>query len=54
MTHASIPAAERAALGLSETLIRLSPGIEHAEDLIDDVVAGLDAVVGKTASLIGA
>ena len=29
MTHASIPAAERAALGLSDTLVRLSPGCEH-------------------------
>jgi cystathionine beta-lyase/cystathionine gamma-synthase len=54
MTHASIPASERAALGLSETLIRLSPGIEHADDLIGDVIAGLDAIVGKAESLIGA
>jgi cystathionine beta-lyase/cystathionine gamma-synthase len=53
MTHASIPAAERTALGLSETLIRLSPGIEHPDDLIGDVIAGLDAIVGKAASLIG-
>ena len=37
MTHASIPADRRAALGLSDTLIRLSPGIEHADDLIDDL-----------------
>ena len=29
MTHASIPADARAALGLSDTLIRLSPGCEH-------------------------
>ncbi len=44
MTHASIPAGQRAALGLSDTLIRLSPGIEHADDLIDDLVEGLDQV----------
>ncbi|MFA5907993.1 MAG: cystathionine gamma-synthase [Vicinamibacterales bacterium] len=44
MTHASIPADQRAALGLSDTLIRLSPGIEHAEDLIADLVEGLGAV----------
>ncbi|MBM3808747.1 MAG: aminotransferase class I/II-fold pyridoxal phosphate-dependent enzyme [Acidimicrobiia bacterium] len=44
MTHASIPADRRAALGLSETLIRLSPGIEHADDLIADLVEGLNAV----------
>ncbi len=44
MTHASIPAETRAALGLSDTLIRLSPGIEHPRDLVADVVAGLDRV----------
>jgi cystathionine beta-lyase/cystathionine gamma-synthase len=44
MTHASIPADERRALGLEETLIRLSPGIEHADDLIADLITGLDAV----------
>jgi len=44
MTHASIPADRRAALGLSETLIRLSPGIEHADDLIAALVEGLNAV----------
>ena len=42
MTHASIPAEQRAALGLSDRLIRLSPGIEHADDLIDDLVEGLE------------
>ena len=41
MTHASIPADHRAALGLSDTLIRLSPGIEHPDDLIDDLRHGL-------------
>lgn len=44
MTHASIPAVQRAALGLAETLIRLSPGIEHADDLIGDLLAGLEHV----------
>lgn len=44
MTHASIPADRRAVLGLSDTLIRLSPGIEHADDLITDLVDGLRAV----------
>ena len=40
MTHASIPAERRAALGLSDTLIRLSPGIEHPDDLITDLLRG--------------
>jgi cystathionine gamma-lyase len=37
MTHASIPAARRAELGISDGLIRLSVGIENAQDLIDDL-----------------
>jgi cystathionine beta-lyase/cystathionine gamma-synthase len=41
MTHASIPAEHRAALGLADTLIRLSPGIEHPDDLIADLIDGL-------------
>ena len=41
MTHASIPADRRAALGLSDSLIRLSPGIEHPDDLIADLRSGL-------------
>ncbi len=44
MTHASIPADQRAALGLSDRLIRLSPGIEHPDDLIDDLIEGLQLV----------
>jgi len=41
MTHASIPAAERHAAGLSDALIRLSVGIEDADDLIADLDAAL-------------
>jgi len=37
MTHASIPPERRAALGISDGLIRLSVGIEDAQDLIDDL-----------------
>ena len=44
MTHASIPAEERAKLGLSDTLIRLSPGCEHRKDLVADLVEGLENV----------
>jgi cystathionine gamma-lyase len=44
MTHASIPPEARAALGLSDALIRLSPGCEHHRDLVADLVEGLDAV----------
>uniref|UniRef100_B0T578 Cystathionine gamma-lyase n=1 Tax=Caulobacter sp. (strain K31) TaxID=366602 RepID=B0T578_CAUSK len=41
MTHASIPADQRAALGISDTLIRLSVGIEDCEDLIADLSEAL-------------
>ena len=44
MTHASIPASARAALGLPDTLVRLSPGCEHPKDLIADLLDGLDAL----------
>ena len=37
MTHASIPAEERRAVGLQDGLIRLSVGIEDADDLIADL-----------------
>jgi len=37
MTHASIPREERLKNGLSDSLIRLSVGIEDADDLIDDL-----------------
>lgn len=44
MTHASIPADKRAKLGLSDTLIRLSPGCENAKDLVEDLIAGLEQI----------
>ena len=37
MTHASIPREERIKNGLTDGLIRLSIGIEDAEDLVDDL-----------------
>lgn len=37
MTHASIPKAEREARGITDGLLRLSVGIEDADDLIDDL-----------------
>ena len=37
MTHASVPAAERAKLGIDDTLIRLSVGIEDCDDLVADL-----------------
>jgi len=50
MTHASIPAAERARLGLPDGLVRLSVGIEDAADLIEDLEEGLEACSGAQAN----
>ena len=44
MTHASIPAGQRAALGIGDTLIRLSVGIESLDDLKADLEAGFAQV----------
>jgi cystathionine gamma-lyase len=41
MTHGSVPADVRATLGIGDTLVRLSVGIEDADDLIDDLKAAL-------------
>jgi cystathionine beta-lyase/cystathionine gamma-synthase len=37
MTHASVPAERRAAIGITDGLIRISVGIEDVEDLKEDV-----------------
>ncbi len=44
MTHASIPREERLKVGLSDSLIRLSVGVEELEDLIEDLEQALRAV----------
>ncbi|HEX2963039.1 MAG TPA: PLP-dependent aspartate aminotransferase family protein [Ignavibacteriales bacterium] len=41
MTHASVPKAEKEKFGLTESLVRLSVGIEDVEDLIEDIERGL-------------
>ena len=43
MTHASIPREERIKNGLADGLIRLSVGIEDAEDLIEDLRVAIEA-----------
>jgi len=44
MTHASVPAERRAALGIGDGLVRISVGIEDRDDLLADLQRGLDAV----------
>ena len=46
MTHASIPKAEREAAGVTDGLIRFSVGIEHVEDLWEDLERALQQTVG--------
>lgn len=42
MTHASLPEERRKKLGISDTLIRLSIGLENVDDLIDDIESSLN------------
>ena len=44
MTHASVPDDRRAALGISDGLVRISAGIEDIEDLKEDLAQALDTV----------
>ena len=44
MTHASVPVERRAAIGISDGLVRISAGIEDLDDLLDDLAQALDAV----------
>jgi cystathionine beta-lyase/cystathionine gamma-synthase len=44
MTHADVDAAERARVGITDGLVRLSVGLEDVEDLIDDLRQALDRV----------
>lgn len=44
MTHTDIPEAEKAAMGISERLIRLSVGVERVDDLIDDLRQALEKI----------
>ncbi|MDO9092479.1 MAG: PLP-dependent aspartate aminotransferase family protein [Rubrivivax sp.] len=44
MTHATIPAATRAALGIGDALVRLSVGVEDVEDLREDLVQALSRI----------
>jgi cystathionine beta-lyase/cystathionine gamma-synthase len=41
MTHGSVPPVMKKKMGLSKKLIRLSVGIEHVDDLYDDITQSL-------------
>src|SRR5690606_35629426 len=42
-TVGHLPPAERAALGISDGLVRISVGLEHVDDIVDDIVQALDS-----------
>ncbi|MGH7670995.1 MAG: trans-sulfuration enzyme family protein [Gemmatimonadaceae bacterium] len=44
MTHASVPAERRAALGITDGLIRLSCGVEDVDDLLEDLEQAWDGI----------
>ena len=44
MTHEPIPKEEREAVGITDTLMRVSVGVEHVDDLIADLERGFEAV----------
>jgi cystathionine beta-lyase/cystathionine gamma-synthase len=44
MTHASVPAEQRTALGITDGLVRISAGVENLDDLREDLLQALDAV----------
>ena len=46
MTHQDLTAEELAAAGLSESLVRLSVGTEHVDDLVADLESAIDSVLG--------
>ncbi|XP_032073968.1 cystathionine gamma-lyase [Thamnophis elegans] len=45
MTHASVPKEDRDVLGISDTLIRISIGLEDSEDLLEDLDQALKAAI---------
>src|SRR5499425_711491 len=44
MTHASVPKEQREALGITDSLVRLSVGVEGLRDLTEDLKAALEAI----------
>jgi cystathionine gamma-lyase len=44
MTHASVPEEQRQKLGITDSLVRLSVGVEDVRDLIDDLKTALEAI----------
>ncbi len=43
-THQRLTPQQRAELGIGEGLVRFSAGLEHPDDIVEDLLAALDAV----------
>jgi cystathionine gamma-synthase len=54
MTHAAMSVDARAAAGIGDGLLRLSVGIEHADDLVADIAAALQRVQARATAGAGA
>ncbi|HSM32276.1 MAG TPA: PLP-dependent transferase, partial [Woeseiaceae bacterium] len=48
MTHAPVSPEALAEAGISQSLVRLSIGLEASEDLVDDILQALDAAKAAT------
>ena len=48
MTHASVPADQRALLGIGDSFVRMSIGLENPDDLIEDLNQALIKAVSLT------
>ena len=53
MTHAAMDDAAKQLAGITPGLLRLSVGIEHADDLVSDLIAGLDRAAGQPLKEVG-
>jgi cystathionine gamma-lyase len=53
MTHAGIPRTDREAIGIYDDLIRISCGIEDGDDLVKDVLQGLEGAIAYATKVNG-
>jgi len=52
MTHASIPIEQRKKTGVTDSLIRLSVGIEDPEDLLEDLITAIESISTKKENVL--
>jgi cystathionine beta-lyase/cystathionine gamma-synthase len=52
-SHLAVPPDERKRIGISEQMIRLSVGIENADDLIEDLEHALEALAARQQVQVG-